>query len=200
MSRKCLCEASSGDGRDLQDATLEPDAEITVEVRLSAEALAQRISAWLEQSGTFVAGAAKGRLSVMIADHIPDDAESPVVLLATDDEHAAMPRDPRVAARLSPEANLTKIRIALEAAAHGLTVGGSPSAPSASGAFPPLSARELEVLQHLTEGASNKAIARMLGISAHTVKFHVAAILEKLGAGSRTEAATQAIRAGLFIV
>jgi DNA-binding CsgD family transcriptional regulator len=180
--------------------TGEADAEITVEVRLSAEALAQRISGWIEQSGTFVAGAAKGRLSVMIADHIPDDAESPVVLLASEDELAAIPRDPRIAARLSPEAGLTKIRIALEAAAHGLFVGGAPSSLRADGAFPPLSARELEVLRHLAEGASNKAIARMLGISAHTVKFHVAAILDKLGATSRTEAATLAIRAGLLMV
>jgi DNA-binding CsgD family transcriptional regulator len=184
----------------LRDTTPEQDAEITVEVRLSAEALAQRISRWLEQSGIFVAGAARGRLSVMIADHIPDDAESPVILLASEDELAAIPRDPRIAARLSPEAGLTKIRIALEAAAHGLSIGGGPSASLAGGAFPALSARELEVLRHLAEGASNKAIARTLGISAHTVKFHVAAILEKLGAATRTEAATQAIRAGLFMV
>jgi DNA-binding NarL/FixJ family response regulator len=178
----------------------EPDAEITVEVRLSAEALAQRISVWLEQSGTFVSGAAKGRLPVMIADHIPDDAECPVVLLASEDELAAIPRDPRVAARLSPEAGLTKIRIALEAAAHGLSIGERPGASPGGGTFPPLSARELEVLRHLAEGASNKAIARTLGISSHTVKFHVAAILEKLGAASRTEAATQAIRSGLLMV
>jgi len=175
MSRKCLCEASSEGGRHLRDTTPEPDAEITVEVRLSAEALAQRISRWLEQSGIFVAGAARGRLSVMIADHIPDDAESPGVLLASEGELA-------------------------EAAAHGLSIGGGPSASLAGGAFPALSARELEVLRHLAEGASNKAIARTLGISAHTVKFHVAAILEKLGAATRTEAATQAIRAGLFMV
>jgi DNA-binding CsgD family transcriptional regulator len=200
MSRKCLCEASSEGRRHLRDTTPEPDAEITVEVRLSAEALAQRISRWIEQSGIFVAGAAKGRLSVMIADHIPDDAESPVVLLASEDEIAAIPRDPRVAVRLSPEAGLTKIRIALEAAAHGLSIGIAPSTPPAGSAFPALSARELEVLRHLAEGASNKAIARRLGISAHTVKFHVAAILDKLGAASRTEAAAQAIRASLFMV
>jgi DNA-binding NarL/FixJ family response regulator len=177
----------------------EPAAEITVEVRLSAEALAHRISGWIEQSGSFVAGAAKGRLSVMIADHVPDDAECPVVLLASEDELAAIPRDPRAAARLSPEAGFTKIRIALEAAAHGLSIDGAQGALRAGGTFPALSAREVEVLQYLAEGASNKAIARTLGISAHTVKFHVAAILEKLGAASRTEAATQAIRAGLFI-
>jgi DNA-binding NarL/FixJ family response regulator len=171
-----------------------------VEVRLSHEALAARISTWLEQSSAFVAGAAKGRFSVTIADHIPDDAESPVVLLASEDELGSIPRDPRIAARLSPEAGLTKIRIALEAAAHGLFIGGTPSPPPGGGALPALSARELEVLRHLAEGASNKAIARMLGISAHTVKFHVAAILEKLGAASRTEAATLAIRAGLLMV
>ena len=51
-----------------------------------------------------------------------------------------------------------------------------------------LTAREREVLQLVALGLPNKTIAGRLGISEHTVKFHVAAILAKLGAGSRTEA------------
>ena len=50
-----------------------------------------------------------------------------------------------------------------------------------------LTARELEVLTAMADGATNKAIARWLGISFHTVKFRVAAILEKLDADTRTE-------------
>jgi DNA-binding NarL/FixJ family response regulator len=63
-----------------------------------------------------------------------------------------------------------------------------------------LSAREREVLALLAEGASNKEIARALALSVHTVKFHVAAITEKLGARSRVEAVAIAIRAGLAMV
>ena len=65
------------------------------------------------------------------------------------------------------------------------------------GAAEELTAREGEVLQLVALGLSNKTIARDLGISEHTVKFHVAAILAKLGAGSRTEAAHIGARRGL---
>jgi DNA-binding NarL/FixJ family response regulator len=61
-----------------------------------------------------------------------------------------------------------------------------------------LTPRELEVLQILTEGLSNKAIARRLGISDQTVKFHVASIGGKLGAQNRTEAVRIAIQRGLI--
>ena len=175
----------------------EPE-EITVELRLSGEALAARISGWLERTGGFVAGAPKGALSVTIADHIPDDAEWPVILLAEEAELALWPPDPRVAARLTPASGLVRLRIAIEAAAHGLSI--SEAARKLPGGSALLSGRELDVLRHLAEGASNKAIARSLGISAHTVKFHVAAILEKLGAATRTEAAMHAIRLGLLMI
>jgi DNA-binding NarL/FixJ family response regulator len=60
-----------------------------------------------------------------------------------------------------------------------------------------LTAREREVLQLVAQGLANKTIAVRLGISEHTVKFHVAAILAKLGAGSRTEAVHLGARRGL---
>lgn len=63
-----------------------------------------------------------------------------------------------------------------------------------------LSDREWEVLQLLAKGRSNLAIAEELGVSESTVKFHVSAILGKLGAESRTEAAILAARAGLVIL
>lgn len=62
----------------------------------------------------------------------------------------------------------------------------------------PLTPREIEVLRLLVEGLTNKAIAARLGISDHTVKFHIGAIMGKLGASSRTEAVTMAVRQGLI--
>jgi DNA-binding NarL/FixJ family response regulator len=65
---------------------------------------------------------------------------------------------------------------------------------------PSLSPRESEVLALLAEGAPNKVIARRLNISVHTAKFHVAAILTKLGAANRTDAIAIAMRQGLVLV
>jgi DNA-binding CsgD family transcriptional regulator len=61
-----------------------------------------------------------------------------------------------------------------------------------------LTHRELEVLTLLAEGLSNKAIARRLGISVHTAKFHVAALIDKLDAVGRTDAVAHAARRGVI--
>jgi DNA-binding CsgD family transcriptional regulator len=61
-----------------------------------------------------------------------------------------------------------------------------------------LTPRELEVLALLAEGASNKLIARRLGISVHTAKYHVASLLEKLDAVSRTDVVAHAARIGVL--
>jgi DNA-binding NarL/FixJ family response regulator len=74
------------------------------------------------------------------------------------------------------------------------------SARGAADPAQPLTARESEVLGMLAEGLGNKAIAARLGISTHTAKFHVASILAKLGAGSRTEAVTIGMRRGLVAI
>ena len=62
----------------------------------------------------------------------------------------------------------------------------------------PLTARELEVLQLLSQGLSNKLIARKLQISEHTVKFHISSLYTKLGASSRTDAVNRGARSGLI--
>jgi DNA-binding CsgD family transcriptional regulator len=62
----------------------------------------------------------------------------------------------------------------------------------------PLTPRELEVLTLLAEGASNKVIARRLGISVHTAKFHVGQVLDKLDATGRTDAVAHAARQGVI--
>jgi DNA-binding NarL/FixJ family response regulator len=62
----------------------------------------------------------------------------------------------------------------------------------------PLTPREIEVLELLAEGLSNKAIAAELGVSDQTVKFHVASISGKLQAANRTDAVRLAARRGLI--
>jgi DNA-binding CsgD family transcriptional regulator len=99
--------------------------------------------------------------------------------------------------------------VALLADVEGLELVGKSNAPdalvvAALGAATELeanielTARELEVLALLAEGASNKLIARRLGISAHTAKYHVASLLEKLDAVSRTDAVAHAARIGVL--
>ena len=61
-----------------------------------------------------------------------------------------------------------------------------------------LTPRERDVLALMAEGASNKQIARQLGISVHTAKFHVASVLEKLDATGRTDAVAHAARIGVI--
>jgi DNA-binding NarL/FixJ family response regulator len=81
-----------------------------------------------------------------------------------------------------------------------LTAERAPAPVAREDAARALTPREREVLAALADGASNKAIARRLGISFHTVKFHVAQILEKLGAETRTEAVAEGARRGLVML
>jgi len=69
-----------------------------------------------------------------------------------------------------------------------------------SGDRPSLTPREAAVLRLLSEGATNKMIARRLDISVHTAKFHVASILDKLDATTRTDAVAQGVRQGLLML
>jgi len=73
----------------------------------------------------------------------------------------------------------------------------STAAPSALAPGGALTARELEVLRLVARGLSNKEIAADLRITTHTVKYHLAAVLEKLGVRSRTEAVSLGVRKGL---
>jgi DNA-binding CsgD family transcriptional regulator len=75
------------------------------------------------------------------------------------------------------------------------------ASPHLAGADEPavgLTPREIEVLNLMAEGASNKTIARRLEISVHTVKFHVGSLLDKLDAVGRTDAVAQAARLGVI--
>ena len=70
--------------------------------------------------------------------------------------------------------------------------------PRSNASFPALSQRERQVAELLVDGASNKVIARALDISVHTAKFHVTAILDKLGARNRADAVSIILREGLM--
>ena len=123
-----------------------------------------------------------------------------------DGVRAVLPND------VSPE----QLVVALQAAANGLLVlhpsqvaaqvgtNGFAAAPPRSRELnelvEPLTPRENEVLQMLASGLGNKEIAAKLAISEHTVKFHVASILGKLGAATRTEAVSIGIRRGLVLL
>ena len=74
------------------------------------------------------------------------------------------------------------------------------TAENAADGLEELTPREVEVLRLMAEGFGNKQIAARLGISDHTVKFHISSILAKLSVSSRTEAVTQGIRMGLIVV
>ncbi len=115
---------------------------------------------------------------------------------------------------LDRSASHNEIIAAIKAAIAGLVVVPAnllvillPEAPLADDLFKAhdaghtrLTRRELEVLAAMADGASNKVIARRLGISFHTAKFHVAAILVKLAADSRTEAVAKAAQLGLVML
>jgi DNA-binding CsgD family transcriptional regulator len=100
-------------------------------------------------------------------------------------------------ARLSAEADGTRLRAALGAALEGLSVREAPW-PAPPPEHEPLTAREIEVFELLAKGLSNREIGGVLGISAHTAKYHVAQILAKVGAATRAEAVHAGLRAGLI--
>lgn len=107
-----------------------------------------------------------------------------------------------VAAVRAAAAGLVVLHPAIADTVLGPALAGPPvrALDSSSEAPQRLTAREIEVLALLAEGASNKVIARRLGISDHTVKFHVSSIFTKLGAASRTEAVTLGARLGLILL
>ncbi len=131
-----------------------------------------------------------------------------VVALLPDEEHAGEVEAAGALGLLFRESDAVSLAAALRAAALGLLVldpalaGGSrlPAPPPGGLPVEALTPRESEVLQLLAEGLTNRAIALVLGISEHTVKFHVNAILGKLGAQSRTEAVVRAVQSGLVFL
>jgi DNA-binding NarL/FixJ family response regulator len=142
--------------------------------------------------------------------------DMPIIVLIeeADAESALEALHAGAAAILPRSAGRSEIAVAIQGAINGLATlpravldalldPGSPDAPpdiDTGDTVPSLTPRELEVLAAMADGASNKAIARRLGISFHTAKFHVAAILTKLDADTRTEAVAKAAHLGLVML
>ena len=107
--------------------------------------------------------------------------------------------DPALADRLAALlAGVPGLRLVGATEAADAAVVPSTDVSASADADVPLTPRELEVLALLAEGASNKVIARRLGISVHTAKFHVASLLDKLDEVGRTDAVAHAARRGVI--
>ncbi len=136
------------------------------------------------------------------------ELEQPVISLVANEDQAVEAWGAGARAILSRECAAVELLAALTAVAQGLVVFDPvrtsallPSPPRFADDLPAApTARELEVLQLLAEGMTNRAIAHMLDISEHTVKFHVNAILTKFDAQSRTEAVVTATRLGFIVL
>lgn len=203
----------------------EPSAHrLTVLVALGDAQRAEQLADALAVSDDLapvLAGSGVGQMAdVAVADAAGLESRvvssaTPVVLLSrrAGSERVA----DNVLAVLPVSADGLLIAAAARLAASGYRVGKVPPSEVAHDAFhddelaeeetpddnqprPALSPREAEVLALLAEGAPNKVIARRLNISVHTAKFHVAAILIKLGAANRTDAIAIAMRQGLVLV
>jgi DNA-binding CsgD family transcriptional regulator len=127
---------------------------------------------------------------VLAEQHRPEESRHPTVVLGGADADAE--------GLLAENAGAAEIDAALRAVAHGLIVR-SPRADAAgfsavqeAEARTLLTPREAQILDAIADGLTNKAIARRLGISLHTVKFHVESVFRKLGASTRTEAVAKA--------
>ena len=155
------------------------------------------------------------RPDVVLSTLVPREASPPVVLLSMESQPVWTPDLVRLGVRalLPRDASEMEILAALEAAAAGLAALDPrelesllaaglpmPAAAPATDQAAILTVREREVLRMMAEGAANKTIAWKLNISEHTVKFHVASILGKLNASTRTEAVTLGIRRGLILI
>jgi len=100
-------------------------------------------------------------------------------------------------AQLAAASSASRLRAAVGAVLEGLSARETPWLGE-TGEHEPLTPRELEVFELLGKGLSNRDIGGVLGISAHTAKYHVAQILAKVGAATRAEAVREGLRSGLI--
>ena len=161
----------------------------------------QGLAAMLEAAGHMVVQATP---DVVLCDLdqdavLPGEAEAPVVALTDQPLRGEQP-----AGVLPRQVSPAQLDAALHAVATGLLVRTSREAardgfrPAMEDVPPLLTPREAEVLTLVGQGMSNKAVARALGISVHTVKFHLEALFAKLDATSRAEAVAKGLRDGII--
>ncbi len=155
----------------------------------------------------------RAALDALGAQRYTDQARAAVVLTDTPEMAAELGAiGLRGWACLGRDADAEELDLAVRAVDGGLVVLDVPTAASAvvrsprpgsgtgGSGFEGLTPRELQVLQLMAQGLPNKGIARALGITENTAKFHVASVTAKLGASGRTEAVTLAARTGLILL
>ena len=186
---RALVVATPGARADLHDLLVEGGIEVVGGLSLTtAEAAAGEVD-------VLVVDAAGGMVEELAA---LDELGIPVVLLG-DDRYRAAPLRSGPHASLARNVSAEELAAAVTAVSHGMTVLGPGRVVDPSAVvYDALTARELEVLRLAADGLTNKAIARRLGVSEHTVKFHMSTLLAKLQAVSRTEAVSLAVRRGLL--
>jgi len=152
----------------------------------------------------------RSRLAALVAEsghQLVEPSESPDAVLTDGAADGILPApvvalgaaDGEFAGLLPAEATAAQVDAALRAVAAGLTVRGFSQRSRTFGPLPEepsilLTPREIEVLAAVGNGLSNKAAARQLGISPHTVKFHIESLFRKLGAASRAEAVAKGLK------
>lgn len=199
----------SGAYTSAAEAAQEPEAAPGAQPDVIVVELGEASDEWIAEL-TPTQEEADTRAPALIA-LVPDSQLESVTNLLRSGVRAVLPRS----------ASGDEIVAAIEAVSAGLTVFHRDAAralmsepgedlrneqTSAASVSPPgqepdaLTPREIEVLGLIAEGLGNKTIAYRLGISEHTVKFHVASIMSKLDASSRTEAVTQGVRRGFIML
>jgi DNA-binding NarL/FixJ family response regulator len=197
----------------------QPGAGIAVAVAIDDQRLADRVVTALRRMpelDVFSADDGEGDAAeIIITDRVPEsghDRSEAVLICLLDRNEVAAALRAGAAAVVPRSAGSAELGLAIAAVQHGLLVAPAGSLP----AFEPdegfaavggvddgpavLTERERQVLRLMAEGASNKQIARRLGVSVHTAKFHVASILDKLDATGRTDAVAHAVRLGLLLL
>lgn len=187
------------------EAMLRPEPRLRVAVSAPAE-LAQHLDD--DDSAIIVLALPPPRLAATLEALSHRSRVGAVIVLSSDTRGVLTARARRAGVRavLRSDATPEELAAAIVATRAGLVVlhpdalSRPPAtlAESAKGETTALTPREVEILEMMAEGLSNRRLAAHLGISSHTVKFHVASILAKLGALSRTEAVTLGVRRGLI--
>ena len=187
------------EGGPLTVAVISPEPQLAIELRKAVRVRCDIV---------VVEGARQA--DVLVWDTGADGQSSPLALagtatlaLAHDSDSARRALEAGARGVIPRSVDLSGLVAAIIATRYGLSVRDAdlerpPAHSKASAEALDMTERELEVLELLSSGQGNRSIANALGISEHTVKFHIASLMNKLEAETRTEAVVSALRLGLI--